>query len=130
MIAVLLADFRSLAEFLVHGFAVRLGVIETPEVKAADAIGVEGLRQLDAVLEKHVLLFEVEFGVELIALRTVFREWRAGPVGLEERAGNVGNAELVFVEDLACIVDLFCVELGEVLAPHAAELDPLEAEVL
>ena len=42
-------------------------VIEAPEIEAADAIGVEGFREVDAVLEQRVLLFEIEVGIELVA---------------------------------------------------------------
>ena len=46
-------------------------------------------------------MLEVEVGVELVAGRTVLRLRRAGPVDLEERAGNIGDAQLVFLEDFS-----------------------------
>ena len=53
-----------------------------------------------------------------------------GPVDLEERAGNVGDAEVVFGEDLLCVGDLRVGEGLEALVPHGAKLDPLEAEFM
>jgi hypothetical protein len=55
---------------------------------------------------------------------------RAGPVDLVEWAGNVGDAQLVFIENFAGAADLIVAQIGYILAPHAAQLDPTKPEVV
>ena len=117
-------------ELGVDGFAIGLRVIETPEVEAANAVGLELLGEFDAAFEDFVLLFEIEAGAEVIVFGTVLRAGRPGEIDFEERAGDVGDAELVFVENGICVGDVGIVELEDVLAPHTAQLDPLQAEVV
>ena len=121
---------RGVAEFFVDGGAIGLHVIETPEIEAADAVGVESFGELDAVVEQVFLLFEGEVGLEVVAAFALFGKGCAGPVGLEERAGDVGDAQIVFGEDGFGAFDVGVGHVGDVLAPHAAQLDPLEAEVV
>ncbi len=47
--------------------AIGLHIVEPPEIETADAVGLEGFGEIDAVLEQRVLLLEVEVGVELVA---------------------------------------------------------------
>ena len=49
---------------------------------------------------------------------------------LKKRAGDVSDAQLVFFQDLAGAIDLIGVQFGYILVPHAANLDPLQAEVI
>ena len=124
------AGAGGLAQLVVDGRAIGLLIFEAPEIEAADAVGLEGFAEIDAACEHFVLLLEVEVGVELIAARAFFGYRRAGPMDFEERAGNVGDAQLVLVENLARAVDLVGVQIGDVLVPHAADLDPVQAEVV
>ena len=82
------------------------------------------------LVEQSVLRFEIEVGVKLVVAGALFRERRAGPIHFEERTGDVGDAEVVFLENLDGVGDLLLIERGDVLVPHAAQLDPLEAEIL
>ncbi len=61
---------------------------------------------------------------------TLLGERRAGPVDLKERAGDVGDAELIFGEDLFRLGKLVVGEVLEAFAPQAAQLDPMQAEVV
>ena len=88
---VLRAGAGGIAELFIDGVAIGLLIVETPEVEAADAVSLECLAELDAAFEYLVLLLEVEVGVELIAAGPLLRLRRAGPVDLEERAGNVSD---------------------------------------
>ena len=47
---VLGASARCLAQFVVDGRAIGLGIVEPPEIETADAIGREGLAEIDAAL--------------------------------------------------------------------------------
>src|SRR5208282_5490361 len=100
-----------------------------PKIEAADAVGLEGLGQLDAAFENFVLLLEREIGVKLGAFRAEFGFRCAGPVHFEERAGDVRHAQFVFFEDAARLVDFFGVKTKQVFVPHAAQLDPLKAKL-
>ena len=53
---------------------------------------------------------------------------RARPIDLEQRAGDVGDFQVVFLENAACLGDLFLVEADDVLLPHSAQLDPSHSE--
>jgi predicted enzyme related to lactoylglutathione lyase len=75
--------FCSVAQFFIHGRAIRCLILEAPKIEKADAVGIENLGQLDAALEHFILLFERKVGVELIALRTELRWGRPRPVDLE-----------------------------------------------
>ena len=86
------ADFRCLAQLVIDSVAIRLLIVEPPEVEAADAIGLEDFCEFYAVFEQLLLLLEIEIRVKLIAMRAAFRVRRAGPVGFEERAGDVRHA--------------------------------------
>ena len=48
----------------------------------------------------------------------------------EQRAGNVGHAQLVLFQDLAGAIHLIGVQVRYILVPHAAKLDPFEAKVV
>ena len=48
----------------------------------------------------------------------------------EKRAGDVGDAQLVLFQDLAGAIDLIGVQVSYILAPHAANFDPLQAEIV
>ena len=84
------------AQLVVDGGAVGRLIVQPPEVEAADAIGLELLGQFDTVFQQLILLLEIEAGMELVALWTLFGKRRSGPVDFEERAGYVGHAQLIF----------------------------------
>ena len=69
-------------------------------------------------------------GAVHVAFRAVGRARRAGPVGLEKRAGDVGDLETVFGEDLFRFRDLVVAQVHGVLAPHGAKLDPVKVHVV
>ena len=84
----------------VDGFAIGRLVFQPPEIESAHAIGLKRLRRLDALLEYFRLLIVAEVGVELVALGAVLRSRRARPIHFEERAGDVGDAQLIFLQNL------------------------------
>src|SRR6266478_724179 len=120
--------FCSVAQFFIHGRAIRSLILEAPEIEKADAVGIESLGQLDAALEHFVLLLKREVCVELIALRTELRWGRPRPVHFEKRAGDIGYAQLVFFQDAASLVDFPGIKFQEVLIPHSPELHPFHAK--
>src|SRR5580700_998614 len=61
------AALRRLPQLRVDRLAIWPRIIEAPIVETANSIGVERLRQRDAVLEQLVLCAGIEVGVELIA---------------------------------------------------------------
>ena len=125
------AAARGIAQLFVDGGAVGCDVFETPEIEAADAIGAEMLWRASMQRSSSViLLLEVEVGLELIAVLALLWKRRAGPVGFEERAGDVGDAQIVFGEDGLRALDVGVGHVGDVLVPHAAQFDPLQAEVV
>jgi len=67
--------------------------------------------------------------MELVARFTLRRPRSSGPVCLEQRAGNIGHSQFVFVEKFLRILNLFRVECGHILVPHGAEFDPMQPEV-
>ena len=89
------ATLRGLLELGVDGGAVGSGIVEAPEIEAADALGFESLGEGDAALEKFVLCVGIEVCVELIAAFALAGDRRAGPIGFEEWAGDVGDAQFV-----------------------------------
>src|SRR5262249_61938462 len=81
--------------------------------------------------EALVMLIKGRVGGELVALlRTVLRSRSVLPVHLKERAGHVGDAKFVALENASCFRDLLRIEPGEGLVPHTAQLDPLHPEFL
>ena len=125
--SLLLGFGGSIAELVVNGIAIGSLIVEAPEIEAAHALRTEGFGHRDGALEDFVLLSQREVGVETLGL-AVFRLWRTRPIDLEERAGDVGDLELIFVEQAAGFRDFFFVEADDVLVPHAAQLDPFHAE--
>ena len=65
------AAARGLAQLVVDGLAIGLYIFESPEIEAANAIGMKGFAEFDAAVEHRVLLLEVEVGVELVAARAL-----------------------------------------------------------
>src|SRR5258708_8792102 len=65
--AVFGATFSSLLQLGIDCRAVRLGIIQTPEVETADAVCVEGLAEPDTVLKQFVLRTGIEVRMELVA---------------------------------------------------------------
>src|SRR5271165_2132542 len=124
----LLAGFIScFQKFFVDRGTIWLLIFQAPEIEAAHAIGLEGLCQLDGTLEHFILLIECEVGVK-ISMHAVFRRGSTFPFDLEERTGDIGYAQSVFLDNAAGLGNFVCVEVEDVLVPHAAELDPLHAE--
>jgi len=128
--SLLAGSFGGLLQLVVNGAAEGLGVVEAPEVEAADFVSAEGFGEVDGVLEDGVLLLEIGVGSELIALFGVLGEWGAGPVDLEERAGNVGDAQVVSGKGFAGGGYLVFAEGLEVFATYPAELCPPETKVV
>jgi len=63
---VLCADFGCCAQLVVDGRPIGFLVFDTPEIEAANAIGLKCLAELNAAVEYLVLVLEVGIGVELI----------------------------------------------------------------
>src|SRR5207253_1167080 len=76
-----------------------------------------------------ILLFEREISVELVALGAEFRLRRALPVHFEEWAGNVRHPQLVLFQNPPGFFNLFRIQFEQVLVPHAAQFDPVHAEL-
>src|SRR6185437_8969817 len=117
-----------LFQLLVDRGAVRLYVIQTPEVKATNLICLKALRQRDVLCKDVILLFEGGVGTEVVlwterGLRSV------RPVNLEERACHIGDAKIVLRKDLLCVGELCIGKIVQAFAPHSTKLDPLEAEI-
>jgi len=121
--------FGGLAQLLVHGIPIRLLIVDAPEVEATDAVGGEGPSEFDAVREERILLREILGSMKLIALLRLFARG-ARPVDFVERAGDIGDTQAVLLQNAIGFCDLAGVEVGDVLVPHAAQLDPVEAEVV
>src|SRR5215469_2204150 len=68
-------------------------------------------------------------GVKLVAPFTLLGNRHSRPIGLEQRAGNVSDAQMMFVENLLRVLDLLLAEVGYVLVPHGTQLDPLQAKI-
>ena len=64
---VLRAALRRLAQLVVDGRAIRLHILQPPEIEAANAIRRERLGQLDALLQQRILRLEIGVGMKLIA---------------------------------------------------------------
>ena len=103
-------------------------IFESPEIKAAYPVGAEGFCQLDAAFQYLVLLIESEIGIELVTLGTVLGFWSILIVHFKKRTGNVGDAQLVALQDAPRFLDFFGIEFEEVFIPHTAQLDPLHTE--
>src|SRR5262249_5519000 len=91
---------RGLKQLIVHRLAIWRGIVESPEIEAADPVGVEGFCHLDASLQGLVLLLESKVGVEFVALGAELRPRCARPVYLEEWTGNVCHPQIVLLQDL------------------------------
>src|ERR1019366_2680468 len=107
------------AELVVDGCAVGCLVFETPEIEAADFVGLELFRERDACGEDVVLLVEVGRGGVVLVAGAEFRARRARPVNLEERTADVGDAQVVLRQDGLRAGDIVGVEVGDVLAQRA-----------
>src|ERR1700687_509343 len=120
--------FGGIPQLFIHGRTIRRLIIESPEIEETDAIGMEGLGQLNTALEHFVLLLESEIVMALIVLRTELRLGCAWPVHLEERAGNIRHPQLVFFQDAARFIDFLGIQFEQVLVPHATQLDPTHSK--
>ena len=58
---------RRFHQFVINRCAVRLQIVEPPEIKNAYPIYSEDARQLEAALQQFVLLLESDISAELIA---------------------------------------------------------------
>src|SRR6266702_2695303 len=65
-----------------------------------------------------------------IASWAVLRLRCAWPIHLEKRAGDVRHSQLVPFQYAPRFLDFLCVQLEQVLVPHAAQLDPFHAKFL
>ncbi len=119
------------AEVIVDGLAEGGGVVDAPEVEAADLVGAELSGEGDGAGEDVGLLLEGGFGGAVeVAGGAVGGFGGSGPVGFEEGAGDVGDLQAVLLEQALGFGD-FGVGAGlEVFAPEGAELDVMEAEVV
>src|SRR5207245_2901828 len=127
--ALLARPDRSLADTIVDRRAIRLLIVEPPEVEDTDVRRVERLRELARAFDQLVLLRRREVGAELRRRRAVARLRRTGPVGLENRRRDLGHAELEPLEHLARLGHLSSVPRHDVPVVHRAQLDVTEAEL-
>ncbi len=116
---------------LVDGGAVRLDIVDAPEVEAADFVGVEAFGESNGALEHLVLLLKADLvGAVHVFLGAVLRVRGAGPVDLVEGARDVGDLEAVFGENLLRVGQLGVGGGLEVLAVDVAQLDEVQADVM
>ena len=100
------AALRSLLQFGIDGRPVRFLIIQPPVVKTANPVRVERLGKGDAPLQQLILCACIEVRMELVAAFTLRRPGSPRPVGLEQRARDVGHSQFVFVEDLPRVLQL------------------------
>src|SRR5947207_15984025 len=86
-------------------------ILEPPEIEESDAIGVEGLGQLDTSFQHFILLLKRKVCVELIALRAVLRLRCARPIHFEKGASDIGHTQLVFFQYAPRLFDFLGVQL-------------------
>src|ERR1700730_4033576 len=115
-------------QLLIDGRTIGRLILEAPEIKEADAVGTECPRQFDTPLEHFILLLKSKVSVELITLGAVFGFGRARPIHLEQRTGDVGDAQIVLFQNTPCFLDFFCVQIQQVFVPHAPQFDPIHAK--
>ena len=124
-------DFGGGAKLFIDGGAVGSDVVESPEVEAANLVGLELFGEGDGAGEDFVLLFVGDFGGSMhVTLGAVLRFRSAGPVDFEEWAGDVGDLEFVFGEDLEGFRDFGVGDGLKVLAEHLSQFDVVKAEVV
>ena len=116
--------FCGFLEHIVDGGAVGRDVVEAPEIEAADLVGAELLGERDAAFEDFVLVMEADFGGAVhVVFGAVGGPGCAQEVDFVERAGDVGDVEVVLGEDLAGFGDLGVGGGLQVDVPEAAEFD-------
>src|SRR5712692_1325442 len=117
-------------EFRVHGRAVGSRVVQAPEIEATHAIGVKDPGKLQAPFQHFVLLLESKVRAELVALpRAVLGRRRSRPVDFKQRARDIGHAQAIALQQPPRFLDLFRIEVHQVLVPHATQLDPIEPKL-
>ena len=122
------AAWRSLSLMAV---AIGLGFFEPPEIEAADAIGLERFAKIDAALSTASCCLKSKSAWNWSRRGPSFDMRRARPMHFEERAGDIGDAQLVFAQDLRAHDRLHSASRSrDVLSPHAANLDPVQAEIV
>ena len=102
-------------------------IVETVEIEATNFFGLECLRHLDRPIEHLALLLERKCRVEIVWL-FFFRARVIFPCSFEERAGDVGNSQLVLLQDALRFSNIFGIEIHNVFVPHTAKLDPLHSK--
>ncbi len=118
-------------KLLIDGCAIWSHIIEPPEIEAADFVRLELLGQRDAAFDDFVLVFVGNFvGAMHILFGAILRLRGSRPVNLEQRTRNVGNLQFVLGQDLLRLSNFGIRRSLEVFAPHLAEFDPLQAEVI
>src|SRR5581483_11270109 len=115
-------------KLLVHGCAIRRRVVKSPKIEATDTFCVKSLCQLDAALQHFILLIKGIVRAELVMLQAELRLWRSRPIHFEQRTGNIGDSQLVSLQDAPRLRDLFGIELEYIFVPHAAQFDPSHAK--
>jgi hypothetical protein len=81
------------------------------------------------MLDNFVLLRVSKVGAELI----FFGEFRLGsarPINLKQATGDVGHAQITFLEYAQDLGNLLGVEIDEVLVPQTSYFDPAHSELL
>ena len=109
---------------------IRRLIVETPEVEAADTLGIECPRKTNGAIQDLVLLVESKTGFRFVALGRELRFRRAFPIDFEKRARNVGDAQLVFVQRALCFGEFVVVQQQNIFVPKAPQLDPFQAEFI
>src|SRR5271165_148449 len=119
---------RGILQLGIDRAAIGCLIVDTPEIESTHAVGLERLGHFHTLVEHFVLLRKAELRVELVTLGAVFGRRRTRPVDLEERAGDVGDAELILLQDPLGLADLRGGQTHEIFVPQDAHFHPLHSE--
>src|SRR5712664_3309813 len=117
------------AKFAVYRIAERLGIVQSPEIEATDAVRAQRLGGRDGAFQHLFLLRETVVRAKLRRLGAVFRSGCSGPVRFEKRAGDVGYLKTKFSQEPPYFGGFLFIEVNDVLVPRASQLDVTQAEL-
>ena len=115
-------------QLLIDRGTVGSGIIQPPEIKAAQAFCAKGFGHFNSAFQDFVLLGEREIRFEIVRF-AVLRARSSGPVRLKQRTRDVGDAQLVFFENALRFLNLRGIQVHDVLVPHTTQLDPLHTKL-
>ena len=95
--------------------------------KATYAIGTEGFGHFDPPPQHLVLLIERKARMKVHRF-AVSRSWSALPIHFEQRAGNIGHAQTVFLQNALRFCDFLRIKVNDVLVPHRTQFNPSHPE--